>query len=138
MAITKTTIYMRGFPKPRGGLNRAGKMTHSKNGYRNWQKQYIDYLESIAFTVKDKRVFCLATCFNIIKKPGQQPDASNYLGGIEDVLVKGKFIIDDNYQYVPRVYSQIMVSSVDRINCFIIETKEDFHHFFDNVDELNT
>lgn len=96
--------------KPRGQLGKYGNMTHSLNGYREWQISIAYNLRKIEFSIPNN-FYGLVFVFHIPKLKGHPFDLSNLQGGIEDVLVKHEYLPDDNWKILGK-YSGIAVKSV--------------------------
>lgn len=125
MTIQKVFLPVRPFPKPRGQLNKYGKMTHSLNGYRQWQKQFHDAISSTTFQIPEPFYGVL---FHFCLKPqrGHPPDVSNLQGGVEDVLVKFGFITDDNVNVMPRYASWAEKTKESSITLYVVQNKVEF------------
>ena len=87
-------------PKPRGQLNKQGKMTHALNGYGDYRKQIDKVLRVSGFRILPN-YFAFIYHIKVKPKPGQQPDCSNLIGSFEDAMVKGGYLKDDNWRMIP-------------------------------------
>jgi Holliday junction resolvase RusA-like endonuclease len=113
-----------GKPKPRGQIGKYGNMTHSMNGYREWQNQVIKQLNGSDWYIPEN-FHSLVFNFHIKPKSGHPPDLSNMQGGMEDVLVKNKNLVDDNWKILKRYYTFGQESDRNRIIIYACETKAD-------------
>ena len=96
--------------KPRGQLGKFGNMTHSLNGYREWQASLNNKFKQIDLVIPSP-LYGLIMIFHIPKLKGHPFDLSNLQGGIEDVLVKYEYLPDDNWKILGK-YVGIAVKSV--------------------------
>lgn len=87
------------FPKPRGGLNKSGKMWHSNPKYLNWKKEFRSAIhgELTALDFQPAKN-CLILIFHIRQKRGGLVDLENCQGAIQDALKTYGLISDDNYR----------------------------------------
>ena len=134
--MEKITIPMRAKSKPRGMLGKYKNLTHSAKDYRPWQQQFIKHLSNSGLKIKLDKLYLLASVIYLIPKSGGQPDASNMLGAIEDTLIKGGILKDDNWQLMPRIYCDVIKSPVDKIAFFLIHNESEFQYFFANYQKF--
>lgn len=137
--MNKVTLLIPITQKPRGKLGKYGNITHSIGDYRIWQKTFIDYLEGIKLNKTANPLYALAVIGFLRPRKGRPSDTSNFLGAVEDALVKGKFIKDDNYKILPRVYGEIIPvtkAEPERIIMFFMKNKGEFNYFFGNIERL--
>lgn len=121
-------------PKPRGQMNRQGRMTHALNGYGKYRKEINRVLTKSDFRILPN-YFAFIYHIKVKPKAGQQPDCSNLIGSFEDGLVKAGLIKDDNWRVIPNAmfiateskhlpFSQLdfyqVDSLVDFLKCVII------------------
>jgi Holliday junction resolvase RusA-like endonuclease len=118
-------IHTKAKPKPRGQLNKSGRMTHSLNGYREWQNEICLILSDAKFIIPEN-FYGIIFVFNIKPSKGRPPDLSNLQGAIEDVLVKYKYIVDDNWKILKRYYTLGIPSTEDSIEIFAVVDKTEF------------
>lgn len=101
MTITKFSLKQIPIvPKPRGQLNKYGKMTHALNGYGQWKKDCIRIINASDLQILPG-YFGFVYHLKIKPKCGQQPDCSNLIGSFEDALVKSGRLKDDNWRVIP-------------------------------------
>lgn len=129
-------------PKPRGQLSGAGKMTHSLGGYRDWQNECIVRLKTVNFKLPDTFYAIVYIFYWSKQNKGRLPDGGNLRGGMEDALVKGELIKDDNVGILPRNYDNTVRFHRNAVQILIPEGLEDmiyimrhetrFHEMLDN------
>jgi Holliday junction resolvase RusA-like endonuclease len=135
MSIIVASIPLRPHSKPRGALGRNRQMTHSIGSYRPWQRDFLAILSEINFKVPSG-FYGMLFQFNIKKKGGQQPDISNMQGGIEDVLVKGEYIKDDNWTILRHISSwAIQVKTDPSMVIYVVQTKREFLYVYDKFSD---
>lgn len=132
MTITKTTLIIPIKSKPRGQLNKFGNMTHSLGGYRQWQKKALDALQKANFKTPNSW-YRLLFEFHIKPKRGHKNDGSNMQGAIEDALVKGGYIIDDNWGILPRTSISVTKSTFDHVVLYWCDYKKDYIYLISNI-----
>lgn len=134
MTIYKAHIPMDEKPKPRGGLGRSGNMTHALNDYRNFQKMFLSMLNATGFRIPDG-FHALVFKYNIKPKRGGKPDLSNLQGFVEDALVKGAYIKDDNWRILSRYFTFAHESDVSSIDLFCVMTQDELIHVIKKYDQ---
>lgn len=111
--------------KPRGQLGKFGNMTHSLNGYREWQTSMKGKLEEINFSIPGD-MYGLILIFHIPKLKGHPFDLSNLQGGLEDVLVKYEYLKDDNWLRLGRYAGIALKSEYPAYTIIPVENKQEF------------
>lgn len=111
--------------KPRGQLGKHGNMTHSIGGYRIWQNKILQYLKSIDLVIPQD-FYGIIFLFYIKPKAGHPLDLSNAQGGVEDVLVKGGYLKDDNWKILKRYATLGISSDKNYIEFYIVYDKNTF------------
>ena len=124
MTIAKVILPVKPISKPRGMLNRYGKITHSLGGYRQWQKEFHSHISSTSFIIPNT-FHSIVFQFNITPVRGHPPDLSNMQGAVEDALVKYKYLKDDNWKILTRFYTFATVSKQPSIILYVAESKEE-------------
>lgn len=124
MSIQHIKIPLRGYPKPRGALGKYGNMTHSIGLYRQWQDEFRRYIAQTSFYVPQD-FYSMVFKFNLAARSGGKPDLSNLQGGVEDALVKHKYIPDDNWKVLTRYYTCGSPASTSSIELFICMNKKE-------------
>lgn len=133
--IQKINIPLRPFSKPRGKLGRKGNIYHNDENYRLWKKQFLSCLETVQFKLPDF-FYCLGFCFYIKPKRGHKPDCDNMVGSILDALKEGGYIIDDDYENIPKGIWVAKKSEIDKISLFVMGSQKDFVYFAANEQKL--
>lgn len=140
MSIYRLAVPLKPKPKPRGQLNKYGAMTHSLNGYREWQTEYLKHIALTEFKIP-LGFYGMIFQFNIRQGVGGLADVSNLQGGVEDILVKAKLIKDDNYRIL-RHYAAFALE-IDKkktedcssIILYVTETKKEFLYTYDKFSD---
>jgi Holliday junction resolvase RusA-like endonuclease len=130
MSIQKLIIPMRAIPKPRGQIGKYGNMTHSIGKYREWQEQFKKHIACTTFYVP-KEFYSMVFKFNLAARSGGKPDLSNLQGGVEDALVKHKYIPDDNWKILQRFYTCGSPASISSIELFVCTSKKETLYVID-------
>lgn len=131
MTISKIILPIKAFPKPRGQLGKYGNMTHSAGGYRAWQNQFSRLIQSTSFHVPDT-FHSMVFQFNICTTRGRAPDLSNLQGGVEDALVKQKYLQDDNWKILTRFYTFGKVAPASEIIIYVAECKKELLYIIEH------
>lgn len=121
--------------KPRGQIGKHGNMTHSIGAYRGFQVEVSERLKQLEFAIPGE-FFSLAYIFYMAKKKGQQNDITNMTGAIEDILVKYKYLTDDNWQVLRRCYIEAVPSPTFAITILVLPQERDFYHFVANREKF--
>lgn len=111
--------------KPRGQLGKFGNMTHSLNGYREWQSSMHNMLVKINFSMP-VNLYGIVIVFHIPKLKGHPFDCGNLQGGIEDVLVKYKYIRDDNWKVLGNYAGIPLKSEYPAYTIIPVENRKEF------------
>lgn len=132
MTITRVTIQVPPFPKPRGQLGKYGNMTHSVGGYRSWQDEMLIALRQARFKTPDS-FHTICYIYHWVRKRGALPDGENLQGGTQDTLKKGEYIKDDNISIISSWYGLAVIGKKAYIELYICETFADFQFFVNNI-----
>lgn len=134
MSIIKIYLPIRAFPKPRGQLNKHGKLTHSLGGYRQWQTDFKTLIDSTPFYVPSN-FHSVVFRFGIPKKRGHAPDLSNLQGGVEDALVKSKYLHDDNWKILTRYYTFGQQTAQPSITLYVAGCKKELLYIIEQFSD---
>lgn len=124
MTIQKIHIEIRPMSKPRGQLNRYGAMTHSLKGYPQWTDKFIKAVKGAGFSIPPN-FHSLVFQFNLQKLRGHPPDLSNLQGAVEDALVKGGLLPDDNWKILQRFYTFGLLADTPSIVIYRVDNKKE-------------
>ena len=119
MSYKKFVIPLQPRSKPRGEIGKQGNITHSSGGYRGWQADFLKQLRKLAGRPHTYvRLAGIIVLHSRAKRRGL-PDVSNMLGAVEDTLIEAKWLKDDNFKIVPRVFSDCIERNYDAIEIYI-------------------
>lgn len=118
--------------KPRGQIGKHGNITHSIGTYRPWQTKVLKYLKTIDLVIPSD-FYGIIFVFYLKSKAGHPIDLSNAQGGLEDVLVKGGYIKDDNYKVLKRYATLGIPSEKSYIEFYIVYDKKTFLNLMDKL-----
>lgn len=119
MSYRKFVIPLKPYPKPRGEIGKAGNMTHSSGGYRNWQNTFLKQLRNVAGQPYTYQKIQALVVLQSRSKARGLPDVTNLAGAVEDTLIEAKWLKDDNFKINPRVYTECFERSFDAIEIYI-------------------
>jgi Holliday junction resolvase RusA-like endonuclease len=121
--------------KPRGQIGKYGNITHSSGGYRKFQQEVAERLRDMRFSIPGD-FYALGYVFMMAKKRGHLNDVGNMKGAIEDILVKEKYLKDDNWRHLPRAWEQAEESNRFSITLIIFESVADVIYFLQANERL--
>lgn len=119
--------------KPRGGLGKYGNMTHSLNGYREWQREFALRLKSVNFSLENH----YAIMYRLIlskRKRGRPQDVTDMIGALEDVFVQYNFIKDDNWRRIPRYWGEAIQGGEESIiEIYVLMSESEIPAYFQAI-----
>ena len=134
MTIQKVSLPIRPYLKPRGALGKHGNMTHSIGYYRKWQEGFKKHIASTSFYVPPD-FYAIVFQFKLASRSGGKPDLSNLQGGVEDALVKHKYIPDHNWKILQRYYTCGTPASISSIELYICQSKKELIYIIEKFTE---